>query len=58
MKETYLTINPQKEKVNDRVIANAKNRRVAKIVIPKFSATVQTKPNPKTDSLVIVLGLL
>ena len=56
-KAKHSTINSQKEKVKDSLIAIAKNEIIAKIVIPKFSATVQTKPNPKNDSLVIVLGL-
>ena len=57
-KAKHSTINPQKEKVKDSLIASAKNKRIAKIVIPKSLATVQTKPNPKNDPLVIVLGLL
>ena len=56
-KANHSTINPQKEKVKDSLIARAKKEIIAKIVIPKFSAPVQTKPNPKNDLLVIVLGL-
>ena len=47
------TINPWNSKVRNRQIAGARNE----MTISKFSVTVPTKPNPKHDPLVIVLGL-
>ena len=38
-KSKHSTIIPQKEKEKDSLIASAKNKRIAKIVIPKLSAT-------------------